>query len=106
LPQGGVELLRIAAGARVLGYLYHFRRDGRVLAYQSGFDYAGAGPHEKPGLTCHALSIARALAMGERVYDMLAGAERYKQSLVPRNADATSMLHWVEMGTLRSWVGR
>ncbi|MDE2515317.1 MAG: GNAT family N-acetyltransferase [Rhodospirillales bacterium] len=106
LPQGRVELLRIAAGPRVLGYLYHFRQDGRVLAYQSGFDYAGAGPHEKPGLTCHALSIERALAMGERVYDMLAGAERYKQSLVPTMADATTTLHWVEMGTWRSWLGR
>ena len=57
MPRNEVDLLRISAGEQVIGYLYNFRHRSRVLAYQSGFDYAGAGPHGKPGLTCHHAAI-------------------------------------------------
>ena len=93
LPRGEADLLRIAAGERVIGYLYNFRFRGRVLAYQSGFDYAGAGPHEKPGMTCHHLAIEAAAAEGMECYDFLAGADRYKTSL----ASGAVPLHWLEI---------
>jgi CelD/BcsL family acetyltransferase involved in cellulose biosynthesis len=96
-PAGGVDLLRISAGERVVGYLYNLRYRGNVYAYQSGFDYAVSDPHQKPGLTCHHLAIERYLAEGADRYDLLAGADRYKQSL----ATGATMLHWLEIGRRR-----
>lgn len=93
VPRGEADLLCIAAGSRVIGYLYNFHFRGRVLAYQSGFDYASAGPHEKPGLTCHQAAIGAALAEGMDCYDFLGGEQRYKSSL----AGAAVPLHWFEM---------
>lgn len=97
LPRGEVEVLRGVSGGGTIGYLYNFRLAGRVLAYQSGLDHAGAGAHGKPGLTLHLLAIQRALDQGARSYDFLAGAARYKTSLA--NAEAT--LVWTER--VRPW---
>lgn len=92
--RGELDMLRITAGTEmVVGYLYNFRRQGRVYAYQSGFRQAEEGSHEKPGLTCHALAVARALAAGDAAYDFLAGAHRYKVSL----ANASQPLLWAEL---------
>jgi CelD/BcsL family acetyltransferase involved in cellulose biosynthesis len=93
VPRNEAELLRIAAGDRVVGYLYNFRHRGRVLAYQSGFDYPGAEPYAKPGLTCHHAAIALARREGMAAYDFLAGDDRYKTSL----ANAAATLHWLDV---------
>ncbi len=95
LPRGEVDLLRITAGDRVIGVLYNFRFRGRVLAYQSGFDYAGAERHQKPGLTCHHQALRLAAKEGQDAYDFLAGDDRYKRSL----SSAEQQLHWVEFGS-------
>lgn len=100
-PSGGVELLRVAAGSRPVGYLYNFRQRGRVYAYQSGFDYALPHPHCKPGLTCHHLAIERHLAEGAAVYDFLGGAHRYKESL----ADRATTLYWLALHPRASAAG-
>jgi CelD/BcsL family acetyltransferase involved in cellulose biosynthesis len=92
-PRGELDLLRVTAGERVVGYLYNFRLRGRVYAYQSGLDHAGAGPHGKPGLTCHAMAVERAIAEGAESYDFLAGPDRYKRSL----ANAETALVWAEL---------
>ncbi len=97
-PRGEIDLLRVSAGGTVLGYLYNFLWRGAVAAYQSGFDFAAAGPHEKPGLTAHHLAIEHYAALGAARYDFLAGAARYKSSL----ADAARPMHWVVMG---GWPG-
>lgn len=97
LPRGEAELLRISAGPAVIGYLYNFQHRGRVLAYQSGFNYAAADPHQKPGLTCHHLAIERSLAESRDLYDFLAGGDRYKRSL----ATGETILHWVTIGARR-----
>ena len=88
-----VDLLRISAGDHAIGYLHNFRHRGQVLAYQSGFDYANPTSHQKPGLTCHQLAIAMYAAEGAIMYDFLAGADRYKQSL----ANAATTLHWLSI---------
>lgn len=93
LAAGQLQLLRVAAGSVEVGYLYNFRARGRVYAYQSGLALEAAGAHEKPGLTCHALAVQRALAAGDSVYDFLAGAQRYKRSL----ANAEAFLLWAEL---------
>jgi len=98
-PAGRIDLLHITTGKRTLGYLYNFRHDGRVLAYQSGFDYAlSPDPKCKPGLTCHHLAIERAQQDGQRAYDFLAGDGRYKLSL----SNASTALFWLEFPRARS----
>ncbi len=56
--EGAVQLVEARAGERVIGYLYNFRRGGRLYAYQSGF--ADADPRERPGAVTHALAIRHA----------------------------------------------
>ena len=92
VPRGEADLLRVTAGATVVGYLYNFRYRGRVHAYQSGFDYNAAPEHAKPGLTCHHAAIALARRENLTAYDFLAGGDRYKTSL----ANATTTLYWLD----------
>ncbi len=94
VPSGEVDLLRVASGSSVIGYLMNFNHRGIVSAYQSGFNYGDAGPHQKPGLTCHYLAIESYRAAGVEIYDFLAGADRYKLSL----ANAQRWLHWLSVG--------
>jgi CelD/BcsL family acetyltransferase involved in cellulose biosynthesis len=91
VPSGEVDLLRVTAGQVLVGYLMNFNHRGQVSAYQSGFNYSVVGQHLKPGLTSHYLAIEAYRAAGARVYDFLAGADRYKLSL----ANAQRWLHWL-----------
>jgi hypothetical protein len=79
---GGTQLLRAAAGSRVIGYLYNFRLGDRIYAYQSGF--ADGDPQERPGIVTHALAIRHAFQSGARVYDFMAGRNRLKESFSTR----------------------
>lgn len=90
---GTVELLRCTAGDAVIGYLYNLVSGGHACAYQSGFDYAGAPAHGRPGLTCHHLAIEAHRARGGTVYDFLGGPDRYKRSLANRERT----LHWRQL---------
>ena len=101
LPRGEAELLRISAGPADIGYLYNFRYRGRVLAYQSGLNYAAAGPHGKPGLTCHHAAIQLARRDGMAAYDFLAGGDRYKISL----SNAAVTLYWLDVARRWSLAG-
>lgn len=96
-----VELLRVTAGGRVVGYLHNFCLRGQVSAYQSGFDYPGAPPHAKPGMTCHHLAIEHYRSRGMHVYDFLAGDDRYKTSL----ATGSTPLHWLTLAPRWSMPG-
>jgi CelD/BcsL family acetyltransferase involved in cellulose biosynthesis len=80
VARGEVQMLRVTAGDEVVGYLYNFVRDGHVYFYQSGFKYT-ENPKFRPGLVCHYLAIMHNLDTGNRIYDFLAGSQRYKQSL-------------------------
>jgi CelD/BcsL family acetyltransferase involved in cellulose biosynthesis len=93
LPRDEIDLLRVTAGDRLIGCLYNFRRQGRVMTYQSGFAYAESGAHQKPGLTTHHMAIETYRAAGATRYDFLAGEDRYKTSL---SNDAT-ILHWIDL---------
>ena len=96
-----VDLLRAEGSGGQAGILYNFRLRGRVSAYQSGLDLAGAGSQGKPGLTCHSMAIGRAAAMGDDIYDFLAGPDRYKRTL----AQGSATLHWAEMVRRHSLLG-
>lgn len=75
-----VDLLRMTAGDQLIGYLVNFVHRGRALNYQSAF-VPPAGSKDKPGLLCHAAAVDRYVAAGHKVYSLLAGRDRYKQSL-------------------------
>jgi CelD/BcsL family acetyltransferase involved in cellulose biosynthesis len=96
---GEIELLRLCAGPRPLGYLYQFRHQGVVHSYQCGFDY-GFGANTQPGHVADLLAIRRAQAEGMQAYDLLSGHARYKDHLVGRGPD----LVWLALH--RSRLGR
>jgi CelD/BcsL family acetyltransferase involved in cellulose biosynthesis len=73
-----VELMRVSAGDRAIGYLYNFLHDGTVSNYQTGFD--DADRQLRPGYVCHALALAHYAAAGMSSYDFLGGTNRLKQS--------------------------
>ncbi|HUZ73730.1 MAG TPA: GNAT family N-acetyltransferase [Stellaceae bacterium] len=80
VASGSVELVRVAAGDFVIGYVYNFLRRGQVYSYQTGFAYED-DPRLKPGLVSHCLCIERHLRDGAGVYDFMAGDQRYKRNL-------------------------
>jgi len=98
LPEQKVALLRILGGGSVIGILYNFACRGRMLAYQSGFNYAAGRGSAKPGMTCHHAAIRYAMAQQFDTYEFLAGEDRYKRSL----ANAIAAQHWAEAGPLWS----
>ncbi len=80
---GEVELLRFADGDGVVGLLVNFVYRGQAMNYQSAFA-APQSLKDKPGLLCHAAAVAHYEARGLSLYSLLAGKDRYKQSLATR----------------------
>ncbi|MDX3908732.1 MAG: GNAT family N-acetyltransferase [Sphingobium sp.] len=80
LETGEVELLRVTAGDHLLGYLLNFIYGGHAMNYQSAFTAPISGK-AKPGLMCHAAAVGRYADAGLMLYSLLAGKDRYKQSL-------------------------
>jgi len=89
VTRGEVQLLRVTAGDETVGYLYNFVRDGHVYFYQSGFKYE-EDSKLRPGLVCHYLAIVHNITVDNRIYDFLAGPQRYKQSL----SSASVKMYW------------
>jgi CelD/BcsL family acetyltransferase involved in cellulose biosynthesis len=100
-PLGQVDILRITAGDTEIGYLYNLVHGGVVLNYQSGLVPA-VTPQHKPGLVCHALAIEQYRRAGVRLYDLLAGSQRYKTTLAPNGGQN---LHWLILFPRRSLRG-
>jgi len=98
---GMVDLLRISAGSRLIGYLYTLIWRRNASAYQSGFVYETEHPHEKPGLVCHVAAMRYYQSRGLDVYDFLAGEDRYKTSL----AGESMALHWVSAAPRATLAG-
>ena len=94
---GGIDLLKITSGNKVVGYLYNLVWRGHVCSYQSGFNYELSHPHLKPGLTCHHTAIEMYLAEGANRYDFLAGSQQYKMSL----SSGSENIHWLRVGAIR-----
>jgi CelD/BcsL family acetyltransferase involved in cellulose biosynthesis len=98
VPRHEVTLLRISNNKTIIGILYNFQFQGRMLSYQSGFAYQDREPNAKPGLTCHHHAVQYALDRDFDVYDFLAGEDRYKRSL----ADQSHRQIWAVAGPLWS----
>ena len=89
LPSGEVQLLRFTDAGGVVGLLVNFIYRGVAMNYQSAF----APPRtakDKPGLLCHAAAVGHYATHGLSRYSLLAGKDRYKQSL----ATCEESLEW------------
>lgn len=84
--EGRVEILHVSVGARTIAMLLNLIQDGEVANYLGAF-VQEADNRLKPGLVAHALAIDHHLARGSRVYDLLAGSARYKESLAARREE-------------------
>lgn len=89
MADASVDLLRIAAGEALLGYLLNFRWRGRAMNYQSAFAPPPSAK-AKPGLMAHAAAVRHYAEQGFDLYSLLAGKDRYKQSL----ATGQETLEW------------
>ncbi|MGC4250724.1 MAG: GNAT family N-acetyltransferase [Sphingobium sp.] len=89
LERGNVELLRFTDDGGVIGLLLNFLHRGRAMNYQSAFA-APRSAKDKPGLLCHATAVGDYAARAFNLYSLLAGKDRYKQSL----ATCEDRLEW------------
>lgn len=93
------DLIRVSAGATVIGYLYNFTHLGKVYFFQSGFVY-DADARLKPGMLTHSMSIEHYRRQGSREYDFLAGDAQYKRAL----AKHSRSLSWTTVYRDRPWL--
>ncbi|MFZ2997467.1 GNAT family N-acetyltransferase [Sphingobium sp.] len=80
LTDGSVEVMRFTDAGGLVGLLVNFVHRGQALNYQSAF----ADPRtakDKPGLLCHTAAVDHYAARSLSLYSLLAGKDRYKQSL-------------------------
>ncbi|MBB6124184.1 GNAT family N-acetyltransferase [Sphingobium subterraneum] len=89
---GSVELLRLCCSNAALGYLLNFVHNGCAMNYQSAFAEP-LTPRSKPGLMCHMAAASRYADAGLERYSLLAGKDRYKQSL----STGAEELHWLRL---------
>lgn len=78
---GEIQMLRVSAGERDIGYLYSFIRGKRLYVYQSGFDYTVLEKHGRPGLVTHTLAVQHNAGLDFDVYDLMAGESQYKTTI-------------------------
>ena len=100
VSSGAVRLLRVSAGATILGYLYDFQHAGRVYAYQSGFD--DAYRRLRPGYVSHSLAMKYSHKNGATTYDFLGGDNRLKRTFA--NREYTLGWHSFGRHTLPLWL--
>ena len=92
--QGLVQMLRLSAGDRRVGFLYNLVHRGVVYQYQSGFDLdASRGSGWRPGLVSHVRAIELNRDAGLARYDFLAGDQRYKKEL----GNAGDSMVWITL---------
>jgi len=102
-----VELVRIAAGDHVLGYLYNFLHRDQVCFYLSGLNY-DADARLKPGMVAHVLCAQAHAEEGRARYDFMAGENRYKTSLGQPTQTMISLLlsRRAPLALLEAWLRR
>ncbi|NDY56534.1 GNAT family N-acetyltransferase [Desulfovibrio sulfodismutans] len=87
-----IQVLKITAGDKIIGYLYNHVYNGTVYFYQCGFHYSEDNKM-RPGLVAHTLAIVYNANKNHMVYDFGAGEDRYKKSL----SNGKSNLVWVRL---------
>jgi CelD/BcsL family acetyltransferase involved in cellulose biosynthesis len=84
---GVIQILRINAGIRAVGYLLNFVYEGRVYQYQSGFDYHICEKYNGPGYVSHMYGVEHNLKIGHHTYDYMAGDSAYKKAMGKPSAE-------------------
>ncbi len=84
---GVIQILRISAGVRAIGYLLNFVYEGRVYQYQSGFDYYVCEKYNGPGYVSHIHGVEHNLKIGHHTYDYMAGDSAYKKAMGKPSAE-------------------
>lgn len=80
LQTGNLELLWLCAREEPVAAVYNLVWNGKVYFYQSGRKM-DLPESVRSGVVLHAHAIRRAIELGRREYDFLAGAARYKSQL-------------------------
>ena len=80
LTEGALELLWLEVRGEPVAALYNIIWNGKVYSYQSG-RRLNLPRGLRPGVVVHAMAIQRAIRMGLREYDFLAGVSRFKRTL-------------------------
>jgi CelD/BcsL family acetyltransferase involved in cellulose biosynthesis len=103
LESGNLELLWLCARGEPVAAVYNIVWDGKVYFYQSGrkMDLPDG---VRPGVVLHAHAIRRAIELGRREYDFLAGAARYKTQLALASRPLTQLR--AVRPSLREWTRR
>lgn len=86
---GAVQLVKVCAGAEVVGVVYSLLASGAVNMIQSGYNYH-LFSDDHPGYVCLVKVIEYNLDVGNDVFDFLVGDAQYKQSL----ATDTTKMKW------------
>lgn len=97
IDTGKIQLVRISAGKKVIGYLYNLIMNRHVFAIQSGFNYEN-NSNLHPGYVSHYMAIKYNLEHGNYIYNFLAGKARYKKSL----ANESNQLVWIKLQRKKS----
>lgn len=92
VAEGAVELLRIRAGKREIGYLYNFIHNETCYSYQNGFVYGNSNRH-RPGLISHVMAIESYIEEKKQIYDFLAGESQLKRAL----STQVSPMYWLQV---------
>jgi hypothetical protein len=87
-----IQVLKITAGEKLVGYLYNHVYNGSVYFYQCGFQYYEDNK-ARPGLVTHALAIVYNANKKNTIYDFGAGEDRYKKSL----SNGNNSIVWVRL---------
>ena len=82
--KGCVEVVRVRAGEKIIGYLYNFIFHKKVYFYMGGFVYEKDNKL-KPGIITHYYSALAHADAGEDYYDFMAGTQSYKKRLGQEN---------------------
>ena len=93
VASGLVELIRVAAGDLIIGYLFVLQWRGRRYYYTSGFNYGALPRYDSPGVAAlHAL-IEHGIEAGWELFDFLGGTQDYKRRL----STGRQNLHWIDV---------
>jgi CelD/BcsL family acetyltransferase involved in cellulose biosynthesis len=80
LAEGALELVWLEVRNEPVAALYNIRWNGKIYSYQSG-RRLGLPRGLRPGVVVHSYAIQRAIRMGLREYDFLAGVSQFKRKL-------------------------
>ncbi|NVK54887.1 MAG: GNAT family N-acetyltransferase [Alteromonadaceae bacterium] len=79
--KGGIDMIKVSAGSKVISYLYNFKEGKNVYFYLSANVYDEDLVHTKPGLVGHYLTQCHYISTGMQLYDFMGGESQYKRSL-------------------------